>query len=315
MIPTRLFLCGLTALFIAAEAGAQQRPIFDPDDFVDPRDVGGETAFISRIAIGGAANAVDDYRPVRRNIGFIHLTNSIYWPHFQFDYKHSEIRGDDGPIVVQRCGCNPPIYFPTPPSADATPAPPPTGSKDTLQAGLYWSVPGGSAEPPVMLRVRLSVSRQHIGTVIRSAATDQILERRTGHEQSVGLDTDTYFRLAGHNVWGSLFVAHTGRSGTTDNRSQNEFAYMSRFPGRAVGPLLVRATLTVGAISNRGGTGLNLVNPAFEAFWHHHSSRANVHLVYSPQATRSGLGGWETHHQIALFVDRALKVKLFGPHR
>ena len=54
-----------------------------------------------------------------------------------------------------------------------------------------------------------------------------------------------------------------------------------------------------------------VVNPAFEAFWHHWGTRANLHLVWSPQTTRSGAEGWETHHQIALFVDRALFVKIF----
>ena len=85
---------------------------------------------------------------------------------------------------------------------------------------------------------------------------------------------------------------------------------MSRFPGRAVGPVLLRATLTVGGISGRGAAGLNLINPAFEAFWHNHLTRANVHLVWSPQSTLSGAAGWETHHQVAVFVDRALYVRL-----
>jgi hypothetical protein len=53
------------------------------------------------------------------------------------------------------------------------------------------------------------------------------------------------------------------------------------------------------------------VSPAFEAFWHEHTTDVNVHLVWNPQSTRSGAEGWTTTHQIALFVDRALYVKLF----
>ena len=75
--------------------------------------------------------------------------------------------------------------------------------------------------------------------------------------------------------------------------------------------ILLRATLTVGGLSNRCGTALNVVNPAFEAFWHNSKTRANFHFVWSPQSTNSGNGGWETHHQVAGFVDRTLYVHLF----
>jgi hypothetical protein len=138
------------------------------------------------------------------------------------------------------------------------------------------------------------------------------VERRSGREESFGINADTYFRLGRHNVWGEVFYARTTQTGTTANRSQSEFAYMSRFPAIVAGPLILRGTLTVGAVTNRGATGLNVVNPAFEAFWHLQASRANLHFVWSPQSTRSGTGGWETHQQIALFVDRALYVHLFG---
>jgi hypothetical protein len=166
-----------------------------------------------------------------------------------------------------------------------------------------------------MLRVRLTGSRQGIDTVVRSFATQDVVERRSGSEQSFGLNADTYFRVGRHNVWGEVFYARTVQSGTNADRSQTEVAYMSRFPAIVAGPLLLRGMLTVGAITGRGAGGLNVVNPAFEAFWHLQTSRANLHLVWSPQATRSGNGGWETHQQIALFVDRALYVHLFGSPR
>ena len=104
------------ALFIAASAGAQQRPIFDPDDVVDPRQRAGKV-FISRLVLGGASGFVDDYRPLHQNTGFLHLTNTLYWGNIQFDYKHSEVVGKDMPVSVCKCNGNP-VYFPTPPSAD-----------------------------------------------------------------------------------------------------------------------------------------------------------------------------------------------------
>jgi len=165
-----------------------------------------------------------------------------------------------------------------------------------------------------MLRYRLSISNQNIDQAVKAFTTGQIISHSSGREQSVGLDADTYFPIGKHDIYGSLLFARTARTGTVDNRSQTELAYMSRFPGIAFRNILLRATLTVGGVSNRSGTALNVVNPAFEAFWHDPKTRANFHLVWSPQSTNSGAGGWETHHQIAIFVDRALYVRLFRAH-
>lgn len=296
-------------LLFSAVVSAQMRPIFDPDDFVHPGQHEGPV-FASRLIIGAAANFSDDYRPLHKSARFLHLTNSFYRGNFQFDYKHSEVRADKGPPTVS-CGCSPTIYFPTPPPHDSTPAPPQPSRKETLQFGWYFSLPGGPADPPVMLRVRASFSRQSIDTTIHSSQTGDVSARLSGREQSFGLDTDTYFRIRGHDIFGALLYARNVRSGTTDDRRQQELAYMARFPGTSYKNILMRATMTVGAISNRGAAGLNLVNPAFEALWHHHPSRANLHLIWSPQATRSGARGWEMHHQIAIYVDRGF-VKLFS---
>jgi hypothetical protein len=163
-----------------------------------------------------------------------------------------------------------------------------------------------------MLRYRATLARQTIGTKIISQ-TGETLSRMSGREQSFGLDADTYVRIGRHDLFGSLAFARTARSGTTDDRRQSELTYTSRFPAIAAGKVLLRSTLTVGGVSDRGVTGLNVVNPMFEAFFHDWKTRANLHLIWSPQATRSRDRGWETHHQIAFFVDRALKVHLFRP--
>jgi len=299
-------------LLISWAAMAQERPIFDPDDSVDTRSHD-DALFISRLILGGASGFVDDYRPLHQNTGFLSLANSFYVGQFQFDYKHSEVFGSDAPVNV--CFCNgKPIYFPTPPSSDDAPAAPPPGRKETAQFAWYHAVGGGPADPPVMLRYRLSTSWQPIDTDVTAISTGE-KSRVSGRERSFGLDADTYFRIGGHDVWGSLLYARTVRTGTTDNRSQNAIAYMSRFPGWTAGPLLLRATLTIGGVTGRGSSGLNIVNPAFEAFWHDPKTRMNLHLVWSPLAARSGAEGWQTHHQVALFVDRALYVKLFRPRK
>jgi hypothetical protein len=311
MMRPRALASALIVLLLATTIEAQQCPVFDADDFVDPRQHDGPV-FASRLVIGGASGFIDDYRPVHHDATFALFTNSLYWSRFQFDYKRSQISAGGSPPVFL-CRCPNPIYFPTPPPPGSTPAPPTPGSKDTLQLAWYGPgpFPGRAAEPPVMLRYRLTVTKAPIDTVIRPFATGEVVSRMSGREQSIGLDADTYFPIGRHDIYGSLLYARTVRSGTTDNRSQSEFAYMSRFPGMAFHDILLRATLTVGGVSNRGGTALNVVNPAFEAFWHHSKTRANFHFVWSPQSTNSGNGGWETHHQVAVFVDRALYVHLF----
>ena len=60
--------------------------------------------------------------------------------------------------------------------------------------------------------------------------------------------------------------------------------------------MLTRATLTAGGVSNRGGTALNVVNPALEAFWHSQATRMNLHLIWSLRRKReaTAVGGRAT---------------------
>jgi|GEM_PF-603121 len=310
MMRTRLLWCGALILLLGRSALGQQQLIIDPGDFVDPL-LHKEAAFVSRLVVGGVSGDVDDYRPLHENVGAAELANSLYWGKFQVDYKHSEVFGKDKPISV--CLCNGrPIYFPTPPSRDSIPSAPPPGRKETVQVAWYHASGNDAAQPPVMRRYRLSASWQSIPTDLTAIATGDV-SHFSGRELSFGLDADTYFHVRGFDVGGSVFYARTASTGTPYSRAQNELGYTSRFPGRALGPVLLRATLTVGGVTGRGASGLNIVNPAFEAFWHHSGTDINLHLVWSPLAVRSGAEGWQTHHQIALFVDRALYVKLFRP--
>ena len=302
----RVLLQVVFCILAAAAASAQPQPIFDPDDFLDPRQHDG-AVLAARLVLGAGANLEDHYRPLDQNAGFAHFTTGFYRGHWQFGYKHSEVRGADtnGPAHVQVCACGPLLYFPTALPADATPDAPPPGRTETLDVGFYRQA------GELALRTRVWGSHRPIDTVITNPNNNEST-RRSGHERSFGIDTDTHLSVGGGNVWGSVFVNHTAGSGTVDNRAQTELAYTQRFPVAAVKQVLFRTTLTAGGISGRGATGLNLVNPAFEAFWHEYVSHANVHLVYSPVWTRSGLDRG-TRHQIALFIDRGV-VKLFPVH-
>lgn len=302
-----VFFCGL--LLLLATTATAQGPIFDPDDFLDPHQHEG-LVFTSRLVLGGAAGFIDQYRPTHQSAPFLHVTGSVYGPRFQFDYKHSDVRGDREPVAV--CPCQPPVYFPTPPPRGDTPAAPPPGPRETVQLGFYAPAPGVPADEQVMVRYRFSWTRQPIATTVRYLNTDQVATRLSGDEQTFGLDADTYFHIGSHLMQGSVFLTRTLRASTTDPRNQTAFIWTNRFPPIVGRGVFLRAALAVGGISGRGATGLNLVSPTFEAFWHNEYTRANVHLVWNPQMTRSGLEGWRTHHQIAMFVDRSLFLKLMG---
>lgn len=296
----------VTALvLIAASAAAQPRPAYEVDDFVDPRQHDGPV-FISRLVLGGARGLVDDYRVAGGNTGFLQVTNTFYGGPWQVGFNHTETTGDTPRVF--RCDCRPILYLPTP---SPSPAPPPPGPKNAFVLAFYRPTAAGEAGPAAMLHTSLTFSRQRIDTPLRSLTTGEVIDHRSGHEHSVGIDTDTRLALGGHVLWGSVAYTRTWTSGTIDDRMQNELTYTARPTGWEVGRVLMRTTLTVGGVSNRGGTAINVVNPAFEAFWHSHLTKANVHVVWSPQALRDGANGWRTHSQIALLVDRALWVHMF----
>jgi len=292
-------------LFVAFSAGAQQRPMFEPDDSVDPRhhDL---PIFISRVVIGAMRSGMDDYRPLRQDVGFLVVTNSIYWSRFEIDYKHAEVRGEtaNAPAHLQVCPCDPPVFFPTPPSRNETPNAPLPGGRDALQFSWYQSHAGDPADPPIMLRTGIMISHRKVNGDATYLDTGHRAFRLRGHEQSFGVERDIYLGW----LRGTLAISRTKSSGTAADRSQSDVSYTNKFPAKAIGPMLVRATLTVGRVTGRGANGVNVVNPALEAFVYR---SAGFHLIWSPLATRDSKG-WQTHHQILLSVDRALFVKLLG---
>src|SRR5438105_12949268 len=104
MMRSHILLSSALALLLGTIAIAQPRPIFDPDDFVDPRQHAGPV-FISRLVLGAALNPIDDYRPLHQNTGFVSLTNSLFCSRVQFHYKHSANPGADhhGDIAPTQC--------------------------------------------------------------------------------------------------------------------------------------------------------------------------------------------------------------------
>ena len=59
----RVRLLTAALLLLLAVSATAQRPIFEPDDFIDPATFGGPL-FISRLIVGGVSNHADHYRPI-----------------------------------------------------------------------------------------------------------------------------------------------------------------------------------------------------------------------------------------------------------
>src|SRR4051794_38752523 len=90
------------AFLLASSALAQPRPVYEPDDFVDPRQHDGPV-FISRLGLGGADGLIDNYRALGGNVGFLHITNTFYGGHWQVGLNHTETTGDEPRVF--RCDC------------------------------------------------------------------------------------------------------------------------------------------------------------------------------------------------------------------
>ena len=302
-MPVRLL--ALAVLFLLAANAGAQRPVFEPDDFIDPNMLTAPL-FLSQVALGGVWNPSDRFRPIDEDSGLLLLTGSLHVDRFQFAYKHAEFVGMEEPVPLRRCDCPDPVYFPTPPPPGATPDGPSAERSETLQFAFYRT----ARKRPITLRYRASWTSRTIDATVLSP-NGEVLERRSGRDQSFVLDADTHVAMGRHDLWGSLYVARASRSGMPDDRAHNEFAYVARLPGWAAGPFLFRTNLTVGHITDRDVAGLNLVNPRFEAFWRHKRTKATLHFVWSGEWTRTRLEGWQPNHQIAVFLDRTLYVKMF----
>jgi hypothetical protein len=307
----------LLALFTAVAASAQD-PLFDPDDFLDPRETGGRPVFISRIVVGAASDMNGDgFRPLGENVGYLHLANSFSWRSVQFDYKRTQMKAEDGEAAVwevpyqQQCNGEVLVCLPRTPqqTRNATPK-----SKDTLHAAWYWPV-GSGGGIPVILRSRVTFATQPLETdVVTTIPTTGLTntDRLSGRERTFAVETDTWFRIAGHNVFGSLQVSETKTTGTLADRKERALTYTNRFPAVSLDKarILIRPTLTVGGITGRDSSGVNLVNPAIEIFRPFAQTGANLHVIWSPQWTAND-NDWKVTHQVAVLIDRALFVKVF----
>ena len=287
------------SLLSAGVLHAQQLDFFDPDDFVHPDIVGGRMVFVSRIVTGAARGYMDQYRRVGQDIGFVHVSNSLYWGGFQLDYKRCEIRGENGRVDgdpdpdQNRIGTL--QHFE---NGDRTPAPEP-GPKNVTQ--LSWYQTFGDR---LIMRYRLVHATQYAPPETFASVS--------------GLDDSDETRMAqvdagithGHRTqFATVVYTELTRHSTFDRTRQRTLTIAAYLPVLRLGPSTITPRLMVGGVAGEGPV-IDIVNPSLDWSVIVPRTDAAVHLVYSPVYRE--LDGGNVHHQVVLYADRALLVLVLG---
>lgn len=301
-------------LLVATAAAAQPLDIFVPDDFVDPEQTRGRMIFASRLIVGYARGANDQYRPLGQDIGFVHVANSLYWSGFQLDYEHSEVRGENDwgsrrpsprdndfrdVVPCEPVNVSPPICLaPTNHigESDASPVPAP---KDLVQLG--WSHGIGSR---AIFRYQVAYGRQY--------AIPRFGEGGRGedHDDTRAVNIEAGIRAGRRMLHGAVsYTELTHRSAVPETKQQT-VTVTAFLPLLRIGPAILTPRLQVGDVLDTGPA-VDIINPSLDLALYVPRARANVHLVYSPVIHDTGEER-ATQHQVAMYIDRALLVTIFG---
>jgi hypothetical protein len=310
----RALRIGLAVLSLLSSLalGAQQLDIYDPDDFVDPHRLRGRAIFISRLVAGVSRGYLDQYRPARQDVRFVHLANSLYWSGFQFDYKHAEVRGQNGsPPKDEPCCCGSmlsvaldcrPVHSDVAGTPASAPAPAP-GTKDLLQ--FSWYQTAGSR---VSIRYRLVRARQY--ALPETAAHVPGLE---DHDDTSSAQIDVGVRTGARTLFAAIGYTELTRHSTLDGGKQKTLTLAVFLPLMRVGPAVLIPRIQIGRITG-AGPAHGVVNPSLDLSWTIPHTDASLHLIYSPAF---GNLGTETrvNHQVAIYADRALLAIPLGRRR
>jgi hypothetical protein len=291
-------LAVLLSLLVVAAANAQQLDIFDPDDFVDPWDLPGPV-FISRLVAGASRGYLDQYRPVGQDVGFVHIANSLYWSGFQFDYKRTQLRGENPPpeescrgLSVQASACMSARI-----ELGAAPVP---GSKDLAQLSWYQTI--GNR---VTIRYRIAQGRQSARP--ETAAHVPGIE---DHDDTRILQVDGRVFVGNRVLSGTVAWTELTRHSTFDQTKQRTLIFGTYLPIVLIGPAQLISRLQLGSVSGVTPV-IDIINPSVELALHVERVNMNLHVVYSPVFRDLG-NGKSMNHQVAVYADRRLFMFIFG---
>lgn len=271
-------------LFLALPLHAQQLDLFDPDDFVDPRVTRGQVIFISRLVTGVSRGYMDQFRRVGQDVGFVHLSNDLYWGGFQLSYKRSEVRGEQG---IERE--DPGRQFQR---ASAEQPPPVPGPKNVSQ--LSWYQTFGER---FTVRYRLLYATQFAmrETVANVRGLDDRDETRMAQ-------VDAGMRFGARTQYVTLTWSELTRHSTLDRAAQRTLTAGAYLPSVRLRTAVLVPRLQVGGVADEGPL-IDIINPSADLSLPVPKIGAYLHAVYSP-VYRAG----ELQHQVALYASRALIV-------
>ena len=296
-IPRSLFI--LLSLAAGLTARAQQLDLFDPDDFVDPHEIRGRTVFISRLVVGASRESVDQNRSLGQDIAFVHLANSLYWSRFQFDFKHSETRGEN-PEPASETPCSENVRIAAARvCSDARVdegQPPEPGAKNLVQVSWYQTV-----GQRVTLRYRVGYARQDAvpETVAQGAGLQDYDDTRMAQ-------VDAGVRVRGRTLSGYVGYTELTRYSTIDQVKRQTVTLGAFLPLYQVARGILTPRVQISGIADTGPA-IDVINPSLDLSWTIPRTEVNIHAVYSPVYGDLG-DGTKLHHQVAVYADYAILV-------
>lgn len=284
-------------------AGAQEIDIFEPNDFVDPRERGavfrqgglglgvsepGPPFSVVRISGGG----VSDYQwrtlSGDADLSFLHVAASHYWSDKQLNLKFTAFRGDDDSSL---------------PSWRGT-------AQFGQYYGQYFRLPKGGAEADEKVEEeRIATRLLFTWSVEDNPFTgDREAQRDESVNHEFGLQTDVRLPMpGGRKVDGSfIWMRRRIEAGSYIDRA----SYLYRFRERLRSNGRLHLNLSLGFGAERAGE------------WHCCLGRAvltatflvprldtGLNVAYAPTFS-PGAAGRRTHHEFAIYLDRTVFARL-----
>lgn len=275
-------------LFVAVAANAQEFDVFDPNDFIDPRERGavfkaggfGTTAPGDEFTLLRAyAGRVSDYQwrntPTNAELSFLHLTSNVYRGDKQLNLKLTVLDGNtEARVPAYRGRIQFGQYF-------VTASRKKDGSESDLRMSGRW--------------------------LVTASAEENTLQARNDSRflYEFGVELDGYVRYRRANIVGSVVWM---RRKVAENQVIDRLTYVYRFPEGSIRNVRLNTSLGVGGERSTG--------------WHWGATRAllvatydldvlhsSINLAYGPTYV-PGDRLRNVYHEVAFYVDSTLLARL-----
>jgi hypothetical protein len=295
-------------VFCAAAVHAQELDLFDPNDFIDPRERGavfkdsgfgtsepGDAFTLTRAYAG----RVSDYQwrntPTNADLSFAHLTTNFYRGDKQLNLKLTVLEGNtEARVPAYRGTIQFGQYFVTSErNAGAS-----KGDSDLRMSGR-WLVTLAAEENTLTPQPQLRANAEFGAGASSSDPDDPTFLYEFGFE------VDGYLRYRRAGVVGSIVWM---RRKVAENQVIDRLTYVYRLPERPVGNVRLNASLGFGGERNDGwqwGATRALLVASYDI----ERLNGSVNLAYGPTVV-PGARHRNVYHELAVYVDSTLLARL-----